>query len=207
LQNSSQKIEYLWKLRDAQASDIRFADTKAGAARALSLSLVAATLSMASGALPQVAEPWGTIAKGALGLGCLCLVAMLALTALAIRPRFAWQQGHHEAGSHPPRHHPATHLPYRSVALRAHSARSSSPTPGHVYPRAVVVHASAAAFRQSWCEIDEGALADELADDVWRTALICQRKFTWIGKAVWCSAASALFAIIALLVLVLGRGA
>jgi hypothetical protein len=68
----------------------------------------------------------------------------------------------------------------------------------------VAQHAGAGEFRRSWVGTDEEALAEELAEDLWRTASICQRKFLWIGKAVWCSAASSLFVLVALLILVMG---
>jgi hypothetical protein len=202
----SHKIDSLWKLRESQAAEIRFADSKAGAASALSLGLIAATLSTAAAVAPRVAEPWSTIAKTAAGLSCLCLIATLVLTSLAIRPRFSWSRGDDARGSR--RDRARTGAPprrSRPAALRLARASARRRLAGHVHTHAVVLHTAADAFRKSWVETDEEALAKELAEDLWRTALICERKFRWISKAVWCSASSAFFGLIALLLLVIGQ--
>jgi hypothetical protein len=49
--------------------------------------------------------------------------------------------------------------------------------------------------------LEPEALGDALARDVWRVARVCRRKYAWVGRTVWASALTVLFALAVLLTL------
>ena len=186
------KREILWKALDAHQTAIRFADTKAGASAGLALAVAGWTISaLGSARRPDLGEPLGLALRVAVSALAASLLLTLAATLMAILPRRGGSGGR-------PRWSRSGPVEEGREGVRPAGRRASTFNPLHFGD---VAGRSGESYARAIARLEVEQMGEALALDVWRVALICERKYAWVVRILWGTASTALAALAVLLIL------
>jgi hypothetical protein len=196
-------LEFLWRSRNDQEAAIRFADTKVSLAL-LVASTATGWAAVAVGGAGRLVEPARLIVVLLLIGTFASFLATLAFTVLTIRPNRAGDllEGDRDLVR-------STRGVLHDMGLPFPAARGDQPrdaSAGLIYFGDVASYPNADAYIRDLADVDAGELARQLGRDVWRSALLCARKYAWVRGSVYWSACTALGAMLTLLALALGGG-
>jgi Family of unknown function (DUF5706) len=184
------KLEFLWRIHDANQAAIRFADTKAGAILGFALAMTGLTFSTL---IQTRSDLRGSPALWGLLVGVLVMSISLLLTLvntlLVILPR----RGLAFDGC--PTH---TDGPWHEVP-----DGDFAPVRGHLY-FGDIARSSIDSYREALQRIDPEQLLEQLARDAWQLSRICERKYHGVRWSLWWMTSTAVFSLLVLLLIGLG---